>query len=78
MDLEITMLKSMINKMRVEKLVFESLKHEELTEEFIDKFVSTMEDIYDKNIEFLENITKKMESKGAEKLSLDKIFILTK
>lgn len=67
MDLEITMLKSMINKMRVEKLVFESLKHEDLTEEFIDKFVSTMEDIYDKNIEFLENITKKMESKGAEK-----------
>ena len=67
MDLEITMLKSMINKMRVEKLVFGSLKHEELTEEFIDKFVSTMEDIYDKNIEFLENITQKMESKGAEK-----------
>lgn len=67
MDLEITMLKSMINKMRVEKLVFESLKHEDLTEEFVDKFVTTMQSIYDKNIDFLENIVKGMESKGAEK-----------
>lgn len=67
MDLEITMLKSMINKMKVEKLVFESLKHEDLTEEFVDKFVTTMQSIYDKNIDFLENIVKGMESKGAEK-----------
>lgn len=67
MDLEITMLKSMINKMRVEKLVFESLKHEDLTEEFVNKFVATMQSIYDKNIDFLENIVKGMESKGAEK-----------
>lgn len=67
MDLEITMLRSMINKMRVEKLVFGSLKHEKLTEEFIDKFVSTMEGVYDKNIEMLETIAKNMESKGAKK-----------
>lgn len=64
---ELTQLKSLTNKMRIEKLVFGSLKAEKLTEEFINKFVDTMENIYNTNIMVLEDIIKKMESKGAEK-----------
>jgi hypothetical protein len=67
MELELTQLKSMINKMKIEKLVFGSLKAEELTEEFIDKFIDTMENIYNTNIMVLEDVVKKMESKGSEK-----------
>lgn len=67
MELELTQLKSMINKMKIEKLVFGSLKAEELTEEFINKFIDTMENIYNTNIMVLEDIVKKMESKGSEK-----------
>ena len=67
MELELTQLKSMINKMKIEKLVFGSLKAENLTEEFIDKFIDTMENIYNTNIMVLEDIVKKMESKGSEK-----------
>ncbi len=67
MELELTQLKSMINKMKIEKLVFRSLKAEELTEEFIDKFIDTMENIYNTNIMVLEDVVKKMESKGSEK-----------
>lgn len=67
MELELTQLKSMINKMKIEKLVFGSLKVEELTDEFIDKFIDTMENIYNTNIMVLEDIVKKMESKGSEK-----------
>lgn len=67
MELELTQLKSMINKMKIEKLVFKSLKAEELTEEFIDKFIDTMENIYNTNIIVLEDVVKKMESKGSEK-----------
>ena len=64
---ELTQLKSLTNKMKIEKLVFGSLKAEKLTEEFINKFVDTMENIYNTNIMVLEDIIKKMESKGAEK-----------
>lgn len=64
MELE---LKSMINKMKIEKLVFGSLRAEELTEDFIDKFIETMENIYDTNILILEDIVKKMESNEVEK-----------
>ena len=67
MELELTQLKSMINKMKIEKLVFGSLKAEELTDEFIDKFIDTIENIYNTNIMVLEDIVKKMESKGSEK-----------
>ena len=67
MELELTQLKSMINKMKIEKLVFGSLKAEELTDEFIDKFIDTMENIYNTKIMVLEDIVKKMESKGSEK-----------
>ena len=67
MELELTQLKSMINKMKIEKLVFGSLKAEQLTDEFIDKFIDTMENIYNTNIMVLEDIVKKMESKGSEK-----------
>lgn len=67
MELELTQLKSMINKMKIEKPVFGSLKAEELTDEFIDKFIDTMENIYNTNIMVLEDIVKKMESKGSEK-----------
>jgi len=64
---ELTQLKSLTNKMKIEKLVFGSLKAEKLTEEFINKFVDTMENIYNTNIMVLEDIIKKMESKGVEK-----------
>lgn len=67
MELELTQLKSMVNKMKIEKLVFGSLKAEELTDEFIDKFIDTMENIYNTNIMVLEDIVKKMESKSSEK-----------
>lgn len=67
MELELTQLKSMINKMKIEKLVFGSLKAEELTDEFIDKFIDTMENIYNTNIMVLEDVAKKMESKTSEK-----------
>ena len=67
MELELTQLKSMINKMKIEKLVFGSLKAEELTDEFIDKFIDTMENIYNTNIMVLEDVVKKMESKSSEK-----------
>ncbi len=67
MELELTQLKSMINKMKIEKLVFGSLKAEELTDEFIDKFIDTMENIYNTNIMVLEDVVKKMESKTSEK-----------
>ena len=48
-------------------MFFGSLKAEELTDEFIDKFIDTMENIYNTNIMVLEDIVKKMESKGSEK-----------
>ncbi len=67
MELELTQLKSMINKMKIEKLVFGSLKAEELTDEFVDKFIDTMENIYNTNIMVLEDVVKKMENKGSEK-----------
>lgn len=67
MELELIQLKSMINKMKIEKLVFGSLKAEELTDEFIDKFIDTMENIYNINIMVLEDIVKKMENKSSEK-----------
>lgn len=67
MELELTQLKSMINKMKIEKLVFGSLKAEKLTDEFIDKFIDTMENIYNTNIMVLEDVVKKMESKSSEK-----------
>ena len=60
----LSMLKSVKNKMEVEKLVFPSLQHEERTDEMIDKFVETMMKAYDFNINVINQIIEKMESKS--------------
>lgn len=60
----LSMLKSVKNKMEVEKLVFPSLQHEERTEEMIDKFVETMMKAYDFNINVINQVIEKMESKS--------------
>lgn len=49
-------LKKLKNKMAIEVLVFESLKHEELTKDFIDSFVNIMTKNYKDNIAFIEDI----------------------
>ena len=49
-------LKKLKNKMAIEVLVFESLKHEELTKDFIDSFVNIMTKNYEDNIAFIEGI----------------------
>ena len=60
----ISELKTVKNKMEIEKLVFPSLQHEELTEETINQFVETMTKAYDFNINVLKNAIEKMESKS--------------
>ena len=49
-------LKKLKNKMAIEVLVLESLKHEELTKDFIDSFVNIMTKNYKDNIAFIEGI----------------------
>lgn len=49
-------LKKLKNKMAIEVLVFESLKNEELTKDFIDSFVNIMTKNYKDNIAFIEGI----------------------
>lgn len=49
-------LKRLKNKMAIEVLVFESLKHEKLTKDFIDSFVNIMTKNYKDNIAFIEGI----------------------
>ena len=49
-------LKKLKNKMAIEVLVFESLKHEELTKDFIDSFVNIMTKNYKDNIAFIEGL----------------------
>jgi len=63
----ISELKTVKNKMEIEKLVLPSLQHEELTEEKINQFVETMTRAYDFNINVLKQAIEKMESKLAEK-----------
>ena len=60
-------LQALKNKMSIEKLVYPSLKKEELTEEFLDKFIEIINKAYDANITILDNIIKYLENKGAEK-----------
>ena len=60
----ISELKTIKNKLEIEKLVLPSLQHEELTEEVINKFVETMMKAYDFNINVLKNAIEKMESKS--------------
>ena len=60
----LSMLKSVKNKMEVEKLVFPSLQHEERTDEMIDKFVETMMKAYDFNINVINQVIENMESKS--------------
>lgn len=61
---EKTIVGAIINKMRIESLVFDSLKHEDLTEEFVDKFIKTMKGAYMTNITALENIINSNDKKG--------------
>ena len=49
-------LKKLKNKMAIEVLVFESLKHEKLTKDFIDSFVNIMTKNYKDNTAFIEGI----------------------
>ena len=49
-------LKKLKNKMAIEVLVFESLKHEKLTKDLIDSFVNIMTKNYKDNIAFIEGI----------------------
>lgn len=49
-------LKKLKNKMAIEVLVFESLKNEELTKDFINSFVNIMTKNYKDNIAFIESI----------------------
>lgn len=63
----ISELKTIKNKMEVEKLVFPSLQHEELTKEKINQFVETMIKAYDFNINVLKQVIEKMESKNTDK-----------
>lgn len=57
----INKIQNIINRMNVEKLVFESLKHEELTESFIDQFIQVMQRAYEVNIAALKDIVKEGE-----------------
>lgn len=59
----INKIQNIINRMNVEKLVFESLKHEELTESFIDQFIQAMQNAYEVNIAALKDIVKEGEEK---------------
>lgn len=59
----INKIQNIINRMNVEKLVFESLKHEELTESFIDQFIQAMQNAYEINIAALKDIVKEGEER---------------
>ena len=57
-------IKKIENRMKIEKLVFESLKHEELTDEFIDNFIKTMQKMYQDNINALNEIVGELQKDG--------------
>ena len=62
----IFVLKNLITKMKVERLVFDSLKHEELTTEYIDNYVDTMKECYKTNINTLTDILQKLEENNGK------------
>lgn len=65
-DAIIFKLQNLENKISIEKLVYKSLLHEELTDEFLNKFIDTLENICTDNIDLVKSIIKdvqKMESK---------------
>ena len=62
----IFVLKNLITKMKVERLVFDSLKHEELTTEYIDNYVDTMKECYKTNINNLTDILQKLEENNGK------------
>ena len=63
---EKTIVGTIINKMKIESLVFDSLKHEDLTEEFINKFIKTMKGAYITNITALENLINSKDKNGGK------------
>lgn len=59
-------IKKLINKMTLESLVLESLKHEDLTEEFINQFVEVMKNAYNTNISTLKSLINSKKENGGE------------
>lgn len=59
-------IKKLINKMTLESLVLESLKHEDLTEEFINQFVEIMKNAYNTNISTLKSLINSKKENGGE------------
>ena len=62
-----TLLTSIKNKMEIEKLVLPSLQHEELNDEVINKFVETMTNAYNSNINMIKQIIEKLEKRSSKK-----------
>lgn len=59
-------IRTLINKLKLESLVFDSLKHEDLTEDFIDKFIETMKSAYISNIAILESLINSKDKNGGK------------
>lgn len=59
-------IQTLINKLKLESLVFDSLKHEDLTEDFIDKFIETMKSAYISNITILESLINSKDKNGGK------------
>jgi len=59
-------IQTLINKLKLESLVFDSLKHEDLTEDFIDKFIETMKSAYISNIAILESLINSKDKNGGK------------
>ena len=64
--MEKTIVGTIINKVKIESLVFDSLKHEDLTEEFVNKFIKTMKGAYITNITALENLINSKDKNGGK------------
>ena len=59
-------IQTLINKLKLESLVFDSLKHEDLTEDFIDKFIETIKSAYISNIAILESLINSKDKNGGK------------
>ena len=63
---EKTIVQTIINKMRIESLVFDSLRHEDLTDEYIEKFIKVMKNAYTTNINTLDKLINSNDKKGGK------------
>lgn len=64
--MEKTIVQTIINKMRIESLVFDSLRHEDLTDEYIEKFIKVMKNAYATNINTLDKLINSNDKKGGK------------